>query len=146
MTFFVLLALFPGIAGLVALYGLYADAHSITQHLAAVTGILPEGGVQIIRDQVERLTAQPTQRLGFATMIGLGISLWSANAGMKAMFDALNVVYHEEEKRRVLPAQRDLSHVHIGSDAFCAAGVGKYDGFAGTFESTRAFPRDRTLG
>jgi membrane protein len=99
VTFFVLLALFPGIAGLVALYGLYADAPSITQHLAAITGILPEGGVQIIRDQIERLTAQPSQRLGWATIAGLGVSLWSANAGMKAMFDALNVVYHEKEKR-----------------------------------------------
>jgi membrane protein len=99
VTFFVLLALFPGVAGLVALYGLYADAPTITQHLSAVSGILPEGGVQIIRDQVERLVAQPVQRLGFATTIGLGISLWSANAGMKALFDALNVVYHEKEKR-----------------------------------------------
>jgi membrane protein len=99
VTFFVLLALFPGVAGLVALYGLYADPQSITQHLAAVSGILPEGGVQILREQVERLTSQPSQRLGFATIIGLAVSLWSANAGMKAMFDALNVVYHEKENR-----------------------------------------------
>ena len=94
VTFFVLLALFPGIAGLIALYGLYADAQSIGQHLNTVAGILPEGGIQIVRDQIERLTSQPAQRLGLATVLGLGLSLWSANGGMKAMFDALNVVYH----------------------------------------------------
>jgi membrane protein len=99
VTFYVLLALFPGIAGLIALYGLYADAGTISQHLDTLAGLLPEGGLQIIREQVERLTAQPAQRLGLATFIGLGISLWSANGGMKAMFDALNVVYHEKEKR-----------------------------------------------
>jgi membrane protein len=33
---------------------------------------------------------------------GLAISLWSANGGMKAMFDALNAVYHEKEKRGFL--------------------------------------------
>jgi membrane protein len=99
VTFFILLALFPGIAGLIALYGLYADAQSIGQHLNAITGILPEGGIQIIRDQIERLTSQPAQRLGLATILGLGLSLWSANGGMKAMFDALNVVYPETEKR-----------------------------------------------
>ena len=99
VTFFVLLALFPGIAGLIALYGLYADAQSIGQHLNTVAGILPEGGIQIIRDQIERLTSQPAQRLGLTTVLGLGLSLWSANGGMKAMFDALNVVYHEKEKR-----------------------------------------------
>jgi membrane protein len=37
--------------------------------------------------------------LGFALLFGLGVSLWSANAGMKALFDALNVVYHEKERR-----------------------------------------------
>ena len=99
VTFFVLLAIFPAIAGLIALYGLYADPQTISQHLAAAAGVLPEGGLQIIREQVERLTSQPSQRLGLATLIGLAVALWSANGGMKAMFDALNVVYHEKEKR-----------------------------------------------
>jgi membrane protein len=99
VTFYILLASFPAIAGLIALYGLYADAATIREHLNLLSGILPEGGISIIRDQVERLTAQPAQRLGLATFIGLGISLWSANGGMKAILDALNVVYHEKEKR-----------------------------------------------
>src|SRR5690606_10602681 len=30
---------------------------------------------------------------------GLLVALWSANAGMKAVFDALNVVYEEREER-----------------------------------------------
>src|SRR4051794_14437752 len=99
VTFYLLLALFPAIAGVIALYGLYADAATMNQHLNAISGIVPEGGLQIIRDQVGRLTSQPAQRLGLATFVGLGISLWSANGGMKAIFDALNVVYHEKEKR-----------------------------------------------
>ena len=103
VTFFVLLALFPGIAGLIALYGLYADAATIGQHLNTLAGVFPEGGLQIIREQVERLTSQPTQRLGMATVMGLAISLWSANGGIKALFDALNVVYH---KRRSVVSLR----------------------------------------
>jgi membrane protein len=99
VTFYVLLALFPGIAGLIALYGLYADPGTVAQHLDNLSGVLPEGGLQIIREQIQRLTAQPAQRLGIATFIGLAVSLWSANGGMKGMFDALNVVYHEKEKR-----------------------------------------------
>ena len=99
VTFYTLLALFPGIAGLIALYGLYADPGTVSQHLDSLTGVLPEGGLQIMREQIERLSAQPAQRLGLATLIGLGVSLWSANGGMKGMFDALNVVYHEKEKR-----------------------------------------------
>jgi membrane protein len=43
VTFFVLLALFPGLAGLISLYGLFADSTTIGQHLSSLDGILPEG-------------------------------------------------------------------------------------------------------
>jgi membrane protein len=32
-------------------------------------------------------------------VVGLGVAIWSANAGMKAIFDALNVIYDEDEHR-----------------------------------------------
>src|SRR5262245_32869143 len=118
VTFYVLLALFPGIAGLIALYGLYADAGTISQHLDTLAGVLPEGGLQIIREQIERLAAQPPQRLGFATIVGLGVSLWSANGGMKAMFDALNVVYHEKERRSFIRLNAISLAFTLGAMAF----------------------------
>jgi membrane protein len=99
VTFFVLLALFPGLAGLISLYGLFADSSTIGQHLSSLEGILPEGGMQILRDQFQQLTSQPPQKLGFATAASLAISLWSANGGVKAMFEGLNAVYEEREKR-----------------------------------------------
>src|SRR5258708_24541319 len=99
VTFFVLLALFPGLAGLISLYGLFADSTTIAQHLNSLDGILPEGGMQILRDQLQQLTSQPPQKLGFATLASLAISLWSANGGIKAMFEGLNAVYEENEKR-----------------------------------------------
>jgi membrane protein len=118
VTFYVLLALFPGIAGLIALYGLYADAGTISQHLDTLAGVMPAGGLQIIREQIERLAAQPAPRLGIATIIGLGVSLWSANGGMKAMFDALNVVYHEKEKRSFIRLNAISLAFTLGAIAF----------------------------
>lgn len=53
------------IAALVSSYGLFADASSIIQYLAAN-------------------------------------SLWSANAGVKAIFDALSIAYGDDEKRSFL--------------------------------------------
>jgi membrane protein len=99
VTFFVLLALFPGLAGLISLYGLVADSSTVAQHLSSLAGFLPEGGVQILRDELQQLTLQPPQKLGFATAASLAISLWSANGGIKAMFDGLNAVYEVPEKR-----------------------------------------------
>jgi membrane protein len=92
VTFFVLLAIFPGLAGLISLYGLFADSGAIAQHLDGLGGIMPEGGLQILRDELQQLTSQPPQKLGLATAGSLAISLWSANGGIKAMFEGLNAV------------------------------------------------------
>jgi membrane protein len=99
VTFFVLLAIFPAIAALVAIYGLVADPSTIAHHLNDLSSVMPGGGSEIIGDQLQRLTSQPSSKLGFALLAGVAVSLWSANAGMKALFDALNVVYGEKEKR-----------------------------------------------
>lgn len=99
VTFYILLAIFPAIAAFVSLYGLFADPSTIAEHLNSLSNILPEGGVQIIGEQIKSLTSQPAQQLGLATLISLAIALWSSNGGVKAIFDALNVVYQEKEKR-----------------------------------------------
>ncbi len=99
VTFYALLALFPGITAFVSLYGLFADAGTVSDHLAKLSGILPSGALDIIGEQVRRIASKPAGSLGFAFFSGLVIALWSSNAGMKALFDALNIVYDEDEKR-----------------------------------------------
>jgi membrane protein len=99
VTFYTLLAIFPAIASLISLYGLIADPSTIGQHLSLAAGVIPEGGMQIIGDQVKSLTSAPPKALGFGAILGIATSLWSANAGIKALFDALNVVYEEKESR-----------------------------------------------
>ena len=55
--------------------------------------------MEIISDQVHRIASKGRSTLGFGLVIGLVTSLWSANQAIKALFDALNVVFHEKEKR-----------------------------------------------
>jgi membrane protein len=99
VAFYALLAIFPGIAALVALYGLFADPSMISKHLTDLSSVLPGGAIDVVGDQLHRLTNQGHTTLSFAFLLGLAVSLWSANAGVKAVFDALNVVYREPEKR-----------------------------------------------
>jgi membrane protein len=99
VTFYALLALFPAIAALVSVYGLFSDPGQITDQLDMLYGILPGGGMTVIEEQLTRLAAQGSGSLTFGLVLGLLVSLWSANGGMKALFDALNVVYGEKEKR-----------------------------------------------
>jgi membrane protein len=118
VTFFVLLALFPGLAGLISLYGLVADSIAIGQHLGNLDGVLPEGGMQILKEQLQQLTSQPPQKLGFATLASLAISLWSANGGIKAIFEGLNSVYEENEKRSFIKLNAISLAITLGALAF----------------------------
>ena len=99
VTYYALLALFPGIAALVSIYGLFADPNTIVSQVDTVAGFAPGGAIDVVRDQLTRLSAQASTTLGVSFLIGLLISLWSANSGIKALFDSLNAVYEEQEKR-----------------------------------------------
>lgn len=99
VTFYLLLAFVPGLTALVSIYGFFADPATISSHLGMMEGIIPGGGMQILRDQLSRLAEQGQTALGFASLISIAIALWSANAGVKSLFEAMNVAYDEEEKR-----------------------------------------------
>jgi membrane protein len=99
VTFYALLAIFPALASLISLYGLVADPATVSEHLSSLEGVLPGGGIDIIREQVQTLTSGPPKALGFGAILGLATSVWSANQGIKALFDALNVVNEERETR-----------------------------------------------
>jgi len=99
ITFYALLALFPALAALVSLYGLFADPHTVETTLRSLEDVLPGGGAQIITAQVHSLAAKSGTALSFGLVIGLATSLWSTNSGTKSLFDALNVVYEEKETR-----------------------------------------------
>jgi len=102
VTFYALLAIFPGIAALVSIYGLFADTGTIAKHLDDLANVVPGGAIDVIRDQLTHLASQGQATLGLTFLVGLAISLWSANAGMKALMDALNVAYGEREKRGLI--------------------------------------------
>lgn len=99
VTFYGLLALFPALAAFVSLYGLVAAPGTVVEHLAVLGVVMPTEAYALIRDQALELTSKGGQQLGLSLAVSLLLSIWSANAGVKAMFDALNVAYGEDEKR-----------------------------------------------
>jgi membrane protein len=102
LTFYTILAIFPAVTAVVSIYGLFADPMRIGAELQNLSTLLPGGAISVIDDQVKRIASQGESKLGFAFVVGLGVALWSANAGMKALFDALNVAYETKETRGFL--------------------------------------------
>jgi len=116
VVFFGLLALFPAVTALVSSYGLFADPSTIGANLQRLALMLPEGTFQIVQDQIARVLAKGSTSLGMTFLFGLALAIWSANAGVKAMIDALNVVYDEEEKRSFI-------RLNLVSLAFTTGGI-----------------------
>ena len=100
VVFYSLVALFPAIAAGVSFYALFAG--TIGKHLSLAAGVVPAEVLDMLRDEISRISAKSDGKLTFGLLLGLGIALWSANAGMKAVFDALNIIYDEQESRGIV--------------------------------------------
>ena len=99
VVFFGLLAVFPAVTAMVSSYGLFTDPSTIGANLKTLALMLPDGSFQIVQDQIARVLEKGNAALGGTFLFGLALALWSANAGVKAIIDALNVVYEVREKR-----------------------------------------------
>ena len=124
VTYYALLALFPAVGALVTLFGLFADPEMIKQQLGGSRDVLPEGAIEIIGDQITRMRASGSGALGLAFFINLAISLWSANAGIKGLFDALNAVHGTSEKRSFLAYNLQALAFTLGMIVFVMLAVG----------------------
>jgi membrane protein len=99
MAFYALLALFPTLGALVALYGLFADVTAAREHLRLLAFMLPPAALTLIGDEMVRITAARGQGLSFAFAVGFAAAIWSANAAVKALMTGLNVAYEQTESR-----------------------------------------------
>ena len=79
--------------------------------------------MEIVTDQVKRITARGNSTLGFTFFSGLAVSLWSANAGMKAIFDALNVAFEQRERRSFVVLNLWSLGFTIGAIVFLGAAI-----------------------
>jgi membrane protein len=98
-TFYLLLALFPALTAFVSVYGFVADPATIADQISYLGGLLPSGGLEIIQGQLKSLATQNDDALTVGFLTGLAIALWSANNGVKTLFEAMNIAYEETEKR-----------------------------------------------
>jgi membrane protein len=99
VTYYTLLAIFPALGVFVSLYGLVADVGAVEQQLVQLAAIFPPEAVRLVGEQMMRLATGKAGGLSAAFVVSLLLSLWSASAGMKSLFDGLNTAYDETEKR-----------------------------------------------
>jgi membrane protein len=99
VAFFVLLAIFPAITALVSAYGLFFNAATITNNFALLQDVVPANVLGLVREQANNIASHGGGALSTGIVVGILVSLWSAMSGVKAVIDALNVIYEQRESR-----------------------------------------------
>ncbi len=99
VTYAVVLALFPGLAALVSIYGLIANPAQVEKQVNAMSGLLPDSARQLIGDELHQLVSASGGALGIGVVLGLLLALWSASRGMSGMITALDIAYDQPERR-----------------------------------------------
>ncbi|MGW9231311.1 YihY/virulence factor BrkB family protein [Pseudorhizobium sp. NPDC055634] len=102
VTYYLLLALFPAMTALVSIYGFVASPADIVERIGFLSTVMPSDALTIVVNQLKSLASQDSSTLSIGLIGGLGVALWSSNNGMKALFEAMNVAYQEDEKRSFL--------------------------------------------
>src|SRR4051812_48054868 len=70
VVFYGLLALFPAITAVVSSYGLFAKGATISDLLRLAAGLVPEGAVGIVQEQITRIVSKGDAKLGFGFLLG----------------------------------------------------------------------------
>lgn len=99
VAFYGFLAIFPAIAAIMAISGLFLDPTDVTDQLQSLAGAVPQDIIDIVVTQAQAVTGSDDGGLGLAALLGLAIALYSASKGMGSLMDGINVAYDETEDR-----------------------------------------------
>ncbi|WP_283176758.1 YihY/virulence factor BrkB family protein [Gemmobacter sp. 24YEA27] len=93
VAFYAMFAVFPGLAAVVAIWGMMADPVVIAGYLQVAERFLPPDASALIHDQVMGLVNAPRTTLGWATVLSLLVALYSSRNGVSALVQGLDVVH-----------------------------------------------------
>jgi len=103
VAFYAILAVFPGIAATIALWGIIGDPAFALIQLEEFRAVLPGDVFSLLAAQLEALAGTDGLTLGWASLVSFAFALWSARAGAAALIRGLNAIYEA-------PNRSGLSH------------------------------------
>ncbi len=123
IAFYILTAIFPALAAMVSIYGLFADPSQVANRISGLDGVLPPEALKIITDGLNSFAHKSGSQLSFALVISLLIALWSARAGISSVMTGLNIAYEEKEKRSFILQNVVALALTVGGIVFAMVAV-----------------------
>lgn len=93
VAFYAMFAVFPGLTATIAIWSMLSDPGVIADYLRIAEEFLPDDAAALVHEQVLGLLAAPRGALGWATVVSVGIALYSARAGVAALIQGIDVVH-----------------------------------------------------
>ena len=115
VAFYAMTAIFPAIAALVSVYGLFADPHTIERLIASYADLLPANSLKLLTDALENFAGNSHSTLNAALVISVALALWSAKAGVSSLMTGLNIANETAEKRSFIVQQIVALALTIGA-------------------------------
>jgi membrane protein len=101
VAYYGFLAIFPALAAVILIYGLFADPSAIEHNLASLSAI-PSDVRDMLGQQLTSLARQSSGSLSVGVVVSILFAVWSATKGMKALITSLNIAYDQKEERGFL--------------------------------------------
>lgn len=99
VTFYGFLAIFPAVAAIVSVYGLFVDPATVEQQFGQLAGVLPQQAHDLLSEQLKALASQSDSTLGIGLVVSVLAAIWSAKKGTNALIEGMNIAYDEKERR-----------------------------------------------
>lgn len=117
-AFFGFLAMFPAIATVALIYGLVANRALVADTVSALQYVVPGLALDVLREQLANLAAQPPATLSIGLLISVPLAIWSSSRGVDALLYAMSRVRGEKERRGFVEAALVAIGLSVGASVF----------------------------
>ncbi|MGI9390625.1 MAG: YihY/virulence factor BrkB family protein [Boseongicola sp.] len=102
VAFYALLAIFPAIAALVALAGLFADPGAVIEQLENLGDIMPDQAAAIILDQAKKVAGASNEGLSLTLTLGVIFAIYLSTRATTGLIHGLNVAHRCKDNRGLI--------------------------------------------
>ena len=121
VSFFALLAAFPGLTILVGLFSLLAPTARVERLAATLVDLMPLQAQDLVSTELARLAAAPRTAISLQSAVALSIGLYAAHRGFKALLAGLSFIYEEDRPRNFVQFNVMALVVAVAAFALIAA-------------------------
>lgn len=99
MAFYALLAVFPAIAAVIALAGLFTEPDAVLAQFETMTRFMPEQAAGILLGEASKVAGANDSGLSLTFAVGIGFAIYLSTRATTALIHGFNVVHQRSENR-----------------------------------------------